>query len=485
MLKFLKKEAAMTHTENGAVTYESTQSCCLDLFSTIGAMRQAGHEEILQRFTRAYAEDPDLAMKILFFARDVRGGLGERKVFRVILQYLAEHEQNSALRNLESVPEYGRFDDLLVLLDTPCREAVLNLIARRLAADLDALENGGKVSLLAKWLPSVNASNRQTIQTGKQIARALGMSGAQYRKTLSRLRAGIAILENNLRQRDYTFDYSIQPSKAMFQYRRAFIRNDRERYVEFIHQVKNGEAKLNTGTIYPYEIITPCLSGTMTAEERRAVDATWNALPEYSSAVNALAVVDGSGSMYWDVQPSPAAVALSLGIYCAQRNQGAFHNHFITFSERPRLVEIKGRDLWEQARFCESYNECANTNVEAVFNLLLETAVKHRLKQKDLPETLYIISDMEFDCCAENAGLTNFENAKRRFAAHGYRLPHVVFWNVASRALQQPVTQNEQGVALVSGCTPRLFEMVLSGQFSPYQYMLETLRSERYRNIAA
>lgn len=485
MLKFLKEEAAMTHTENGAVTYESTQSCCLDLFSTIGAMRQANHVEILQRFVRAYAEDPDLAMKILFFARDVRGGLGERKIFRVVFQYLAEHEQSAALRNLENIPEYGRFDDLLVLLDTPCREAVQELIARRLAADLAALENGGKVSLLAKWLPSVNASNARTIRTGKQIARALGMSDAQYRKTLSRLRARIAILENNLRERDYTFDYSVQPSKAMFQYRRAFIRNDRERYVEFINQVNDGAAKLNAGILYPYEIITPCLSESMTEEERRAVNATWDALPDYANAANALAVVDGSGSMHWDVRPSPAAVALSLGIYCAQRNQGAFHNHFITFSERPRLVEIKGKDLWEQTRFCESYNECANTNLEAVFDLLLRTAVKYRLKQIDLPETLYIISDMEFDCCAENAGLTNFQNAKRRFAAQGYRLPQVVFWNVASRALQQPVTRNEQGVALVSGCTPRLFEMVLSGDYSPYRYMLETLGSERYRNIAA
>lgn len=487
MLAFLKKEALSTHTENGAATYTTTMSDCLDLFSTAGALRAAPEAEIADRFTRAWAENPDLAMKIAFFARDVRGGLGERRAFRVMLKTLSGLAPASVVKNLENIPEYGRYDDLMVLLDTPCKDRMIAYIKSQLARDTAALgAEGENVSLLAKWLPSVNASNAETVRAAKQVARALGMSDAQYRKTLSALRDRIAILENNLRERDYTFDYAKQPSKAMLKYRKAFLRNDGTRYQAFLEQVRSGEAKLNTGTLYPYELVSPILSGTVSEAERLTLDTTWKTLPDYTGNGDALVVVDGSGSMYWSaVQPMPATVALSLGLYFAQRNTGAFRGHFITFSGRPRLVEVKGWDLFEQVKYVESFNECANTNVQAVFDLILRTAVKNRLKQSDLPATLYFVSDMEFDVCAENADLTNFECARRAFAARGYALPNVVFWNVASRTLQQPVTRNEQGVTLVSGCTPRLFEMVLSGNLSPYAYMLEVLNIPRYRDIAA
>lgn len=488
MLQFLKEEANLTHTENGAVAYATTQSDCLDLFSTIGSLRGAREDDIVCRFQRAYAENPDLAMKILFFSRDVRGGLGERSVFRTVLRYLAQNEPGSVLRNLENVAEYGRYDDLLALMDTPCQAPMVEQIAAQLKADLIALESGEEsVSLLAKWLPSINASSAETVRNAKKIAHAMNLSDKQYRKMLSRLREKIKILENNLRQRDYTFDYKKQPSRAMFKYRRAFIRNDAERYYNFMQKVQKGEATLHTGTLYPYDVIMSCFNRLgMTSQERAAVDATWKALPDFTTGENALAVVDGSGSMYGsNAKPLPAAVALSLGIYFAERNQGAFQNHFITFSEQPRLVEIKGRDLWEKVCYCGRFNEIANTNVEAVFDLILRAAVKNHLPQEELPGTLYIISDMEFDCCARDATASNFENAKDRFAQRGYRLPKVVFWNVASRNLQQPVTQNEQGVALVSGCTPRIFERALSGDLSPYRYMLEVLSSQRYAKISA
>lgn len=486
MLEFLKKEAFTTRTENGAATCATTMSDCLDLFSTIGALRAAPDDEIERRFTRAWAENPDLAMKIVFFARDVRGGLGERRAFRVILKTLAALAPASVVKNLASISEYGRFDDLMALLDTPCQNQMLTYIKSQLVRDVETMKCGeGNISLLAKWLPSVNASNPETVRAAKRVARSLGMSDAQYRKTLSALRAQIAILENPLRERDYTFDYSKQPSKAMYKYRKAFLRNDGVRYRGFMEQVNSGEAKLNTGTLYPYELVAPTLRGEMNEGERMSLDTTWRALPDYAKGGDALVVVDGSGSMYGGGQPMPATVALSLGLYFAQRNQGAFRGHFITFSSRPRLVEVKGRDLYEQVRYCASFNEVANTNIQEVFDLVLRTAVKNRLKQKDLPETLYFVSDMEFDSCAENASLTNFQYARRAFALKGYQLPRVVFWNVASRKLQQPITMNEQGVALVSGCTPKLFEMVMGGSLSPYAYMLEVLSKPRYRELVA
>ncbi len=485
MLEFLKKESNQTYTENGAVTNRSTGKDCLDLFATIGALRRENDQEIADRFMRAYTENPDIAMKILFFARDVRGGLGERRVFRSILRWLAANERGSLIRNLGHIAEYGRWDDLLVLLETPCSKDAIAVLKKQFHADLAALKNGGDVSLLGKWLPSVNASNQETVRQAKLLANAFGMKESQYRKALVSLRAHIRILENNLRERDYTFDYAKQPSKAMFKYRSAFIRNDGERYRAFMDKVNKGEAKLHTGTLLPYELVAPFYKSGVSNEARAAIDATWNALPDFTNGENALAVIDGSGSMYWQADPLPAAVAQSLGIYFAERNKGAFRNHFITFSMTPQLVEIKGRDILDKLRYCSSYNECANTNLEAVFQLILNTAVHNHLHQSDMPEKLYIISDMEFDCCASNAGLSNFELAKRMFEAAGYRLPKIVFWNVASRSRQQPVTENEQGVALVSGCSPRIFSMVMEDLLSPYEFMLSVLNTERYAPIAA
>jgi len=486
MLKFLKKEANLTLTENEAVTYLSTLSDCLDLFATIGALRHKCEAEIIARFDRAYAENANAAMKTIFFARDIRGGLGERRVFRVLLKHIGNTYSDSAKRNIEYIAEYGRYDDLLVLIGTCCEAEVFTLIKEKFDSDMKALDNNERVSLLGKWLPSINASSRDTVLMGKRIAHTLGLNEKQYRQALTRLRASINIIENSLRLKSYNFNYSMQPSKAMLKYRKAFLRNDGERYRAFLEAVSRGEAKLNTGTLLPYEIITPLFGyQSITDIERKSMDVTWRALEDFTGGENALVVVDGSGSMYGSTNPVPAAVAMSLGIYFAERNKGAFHNHFVTFSTNPRLVEIKGADIFEKVKYCSSYNEIANTDLQKVFELILRTAVKNRLPQSELPETLYIISDMEFDSCMNNADATNFENAKDIFAKYGYSLPRVVFWNVQSRNNQQPVTTNEQGVALVSGTSPRIFSMIKTGTLTPYAFMMETLESERYKKITA
>lgn len=486
MLKFLKRESNLTCTENGALTYRSTRSECLDLFAAVGGLRRESEEEITGRFLRAYAEDADLAMKILFYARDVRGGAGERRVFRTVLRWLAENEPQSLEKNIPYIAEYGRFDDLLTLMGTPCEDGALRQIQKQLDADRAALASGGSVSLLAKWLPSVNASNQDTVRTAKRLARRMGMNDAEYRKILSALRAGTDLMENRLREKDYTFDYAKQPSRAMFKYRRAFIRNDGERYGAFMSRAAEGAERLHTGALTPYEIIRPLLGyGSIPAQERQAINATWNAQEDFTGGENALVVIDGSGSMYGGADPLPAAVALSLGIYYAERSTGAFHNHFITFSETPRLVEIKGRDICEKVRCCRRFNEIANTNLQRVFELILSAAVKNRVPQREMPAKIYIISDMEFDLCTADRSVTNFEYAKRLFAKRGYRLPEVVFWNVASRSRQQPVRLDETGTALVSGCNPRIFSMLKQGILSPYAFMMSVLGSGRYAVIAA
>lgn len=489
MLEAMKQENNITYTENGALTNASTLSDCLDLFATIGAIRHMDEQEIVRRFARAYAEDADIAMKILFFGRDVRGGLGERRVFRAIINYLAASHPASLRKNLALIPEYGRFDDLVSLLGTACEKDALRAIGRQLEADM---ASDGSVSLLAKWLPSVNASSPDTVRRAKKIARSLGMSDAAYRKTLTALRKRIHLIENDLRERDYSFDYAKQPSRAMFKYRSAFLRNDHERYSAFLQAVEQGKATLHTDTLFPYELVRAgldtknrCFNSRLSAGARAALDAAWSALPNLCGGQNALAVVDTSGSMYAYANALPAAVALSLGLYFGERNTGLFHGHFIEFSSHPQLIEIKGKSFTEQLEYLCTFNHVADTNIEAVFDLILDAAVSHRLPQEELPQTLYLISDMEFNACVWNASLTHFENARQRFAQHGYKLPQVVFWNVASRGQNQPVTKNQQGAALVSGCTPRLFSTVLSGELSPYSAMMDILGAERYARIAA
>ena len=487
MLEMLKNEANITYTENGAVTNVSTGSECLDLFARIGALRSASDEDITDIFLRAYAENADLAVKTLFFARDIRGGLGERRVFRVILRWLADNEPETCRKNLYFVGEYGRYDDLLCLFGTACEQDMLDVIREQLRKDQEAMDDGSAVSLLGKWLPSVNASCAETVRLAKKTARALGMTDAQYRRTLTALRARIRILENNLREKDYTFEYEKQPSRALFKYRAAFRRNDEERYQAFLDRAGTDSSAMHTGTLAPYDVIAPIVSSfgrAFSEEERKSLDVTWNALEDFTGNENALVVVDGSGSMYWEGRPLPAAVAQSLGIYFAEHNRGAFRNHFITFSALPKLVEVRGRDIVEKVRYCMSFNDCSNTDLEKVFDLLLRTAVKNRVPQEEMPAKLYIISDMEFDCCS-HAEMTNFRSAEKMFAAFGYVLPQVVFWNVRSRNRQQPVTKNEQGVCLVSGCNAQIFSMLKNDTLDPYHFMMQILTAERYAVIAA
>ncbi len=496
MLRYIKEEANLTMTENGAVTFESTGSHCLDLFGTIGALRREADREIITRFIRAYTENSDMAMKILFFARDIRGGLGERRVFRVIFNWLAANEPESVKKNLKYVAEYGRFDDLLSLMGTPCEKPMVEIIRGRFEADIDALAEGKEVSLLAKWLPSVNASSSETIMAGKRIAGLLGLGDREYRKALSALRGQIKIIENSLRQKDYSFDYSKQSSRAMLKYKKAFMRNDGQRYESFIKEVLAGKAVLHADNVSPYELVEPYIRKdwycegspnleNMTKQEKAALNATWASMADFGNDENTLAVIDTSDSMYFDMKPLPAAVALSLGIYFAEHSKGMFRNHFIEFSARPQLIEIKGETFVDKLRYVASFNQAANTNLEAVFDLILEAAVKNKAAQEELPAKLVIISDMEFDECMESASETNFRNAKRKYEAAGYKLPEIVFWNVASRNRQQPVTQNEAGVALVSGVTPRLFSMVAGGLISPYEFMREVVESKRYEKIEA
>ncbi len=486
-LKLIKAQSNITCTENGAVTYKSTNSHCLDLFYMIGALRNADNEYVCSLTERAYTEDADKTMRILFFARDIRSGLGERKVFRSAMAYLAKTHPESVIKNLELFPEYGRWDDLVELCAYPRTDKkAVEIIRRQLSADVGAMTDKGNVSLMAKWMPSVNTSSEMSRIKARRLAKHLGMSEREYRTTLSSLRRYIDIIENRLREKDYTFDYSKEPSRAMFKYRRAFLRNDGERYRSFIMSVTRGEKKLNAGTLYPYDIVCRAFDSA-DPDETAALNASWLSLNDIKTDRNAIAVIDGSGSMYCSLNPRPADAALSLGLYFAEHSKGAFAGHFITFSETPQLVEIKGDNIIKKVRYAASFSEVANTDIQAVFDLILDTAKKNRLPQSELPEQIFIISDMEFDYCVVNGSekLTNFDAARRKFESCGYKLPQVIFWNVAACTKQVPVTMHESGAALVSGFSPKIFDMVKSGDMDPTKLMDEINFSERYAAVSA
>ena len=457
------------------------------MFFKAGAMRNSTAKDIEDIVIRAYTEDPDKTMKIVFFARDARGGLGERRFFRCAISVLVKIAPKAVEMNIPLFAEYGRYDDLCILLGTPLEAAAANVIKEQLNKDIASMNQNGQVSLLAKWLPSVNASSKETRNSGRHMATLLGMSEPTYRRTLSALRAYTDILENRLRERDYTFDYEVQPSCAMFKYRRAFIRNDNERYTDYLNSVHSGNAKLNADRLFPYDIVRAALAGNLSETEKMSLDAAWRALPDLSAAKNenSLAVIDGSGSMTCGCGGiRPIDAALSLGIYFAEHNKGKFANHFITFSETPKLVEIKGRDIVGKVNFCRSFNEVANTNLEAVFMLILKTAVKNRVSVSDMPSKLYIISDMQFDRCiigGNNEVL--FKAMRKLYHQYGYIMPEIIFWNVNARCDTMPVNRSETGAALISGYSPSVFDMVMSGNISPEAVMNKILDSKRYAAI--
>ena len=439
------------------------------------------YDQVLQLFSRHEQSIKSLVTSLI-------------KQGRII--YDKEHDLLCDSQQSAENPDYAIITCFWVLLDTACRAETVAFIKERLDADCRNLAQGKPVALLAKWLPSVNATNRETVRTAVTLAKLLGMKPAVYRKTLSALRKAENLLENNLREKDYSVDYSKQPSNALFKYRAAFLRNDASHYWDFMDKVSRGKAVLHADNLMPYELVRKCLrtdidppfNEDLSPEEKTVLNTTWDALPDFGNKENALAVVDTSGSMYLDFrdyQVLPATVALSLGIYFAERNKGQFHNHFMTFSATPQLLQMKGETFVEKVEYLSTFDEVADTNLEAVFRVLLEAAVKNRIPQEELPSTLYIISDMEFNECTQDSDATNFHNAQEMFRAAGYRLPKVVFWNVDSRWQQQPVTQNEQGAVLVSGCNPRLFSQVISGEVNPEKFMREILGSARYAAITA
>ena len=490
----LEEQYNYKFTENGALAYRSTGSKVYDMFAFGGAYRTRSDEDCILLFKNAFKEDPDLAMKCLFYLRDCRGGQGERRFFRVCYNWLAKNEPAAAIKNLEHVPEMGRWADLFCLIGTPVEKAVGELIKYQLELDMGDTIKGKAISLLAKWLPSENAHSHETKEKAYWIINYLNITPRAYRKTLSRLREQIKVLETLMSANRWDeIDFSKIPSKAGLIYRNAFARRDMiaKKYEAF---AMDKETKVNAGTLYPYEIVEKVAekrkwyywanetsSFTGTEVEREMLNKYWENQKDYlnGASPSMMCVVDTSGSMYG----RPLDVACSLGLYCAERMGGEFGGKYISFSRKPRLVNCEGYDFVDKVLRIYDANLCENTDLTAVFDMLLNVARQKHVKSEDIPKTICVISDMEIDYMSnwnKDSAITEMERVRERWERVGLELPRLVYWNVNAR--HDTILDLGPNVSLVSGCSPVIFEQVLTGK-QGFDLMLEVLLKDRYRAI--
>lgn len=500
-------------TENGAVGYRTTGKELLDLNFEVASLRSMSDEEVVKRFKKAFYEDKILAMKWLFFARDVRQGLGERRLFRVVLADLVKSNPEMVIPVINLIPEYGRYDDLWCLLDDErVFKSVAVLVMKQLSEDMVNMLNDKPISLLAKWMPSINASSAKTKAYGKKLCKELQISEREYRKTLSELRKYLDVVEVKMSDKNWSeIKYEAVPSRANLIYNNAFLRNDEERRRDYLGKLEKGETKINASTLFPHDIVHKYLNGRgycSLKSKDTTIEALWKALPDtVNGCGNTIVVADGSGSMTCRVDNNSKVTALevanALAIYFAEHSSGQFKDKYITFSENPQIVDFSNCDsLHDKLQMALSYDEVANTNIEAVFNLILTSAVNNHMSQEDLPANILIISDMEFDSCACGSAIsqglsyfgrpyyvygevdqTLFNTIAQKYTDAGYKMPRLIFWNVNSRTGTIPVKENDLGVALVSGFSTNVAKMVMSGKTDPFECLIETLNSERYAPV--
>ena len=489
LLKAMKENNNVTRTENGDIAYKSTMSGLMDLFAFGGAYRRRNEEDCILLFKQALVENETLALKCLFYLRDVRGGQGERRFFRVCMKWLANTHPEAARRNLPFIAEYGRYDDYYLFVDTLLEKDMFAFLKHQLALDVECKTP----SLLAKWLKSENTSSAASRVLGIKTREAFGMTPKQYRKTLSTLREKIRVLERLMSENRWDeIEFDKIPSKAGMIYRNAFARRDiiKAQYEAF---AKSETTKVNAGALYPCDVVAQARNEyyrSLDSSTRLMVNKYWDNLEDYfkGATFDGVAVVDTSGSMTWGGEAiKPIDVAIALGMYCGEKcgENSPWYGHYITFSKRARLVPITGVDFVDKVKRIEDANLCENTNIQSVFDLVLTMAIKNHVPDSEMPKNIIIISDMQFDsACSDtraNQVESVMETCMKEYCAHGYSLPHLVFWNVDAR--NDTLAMRDNGnVTFVSGYSPVLFEQVMTGK-TGLDLVLAKINSERYAQI--
>lgn len=466
-----------TTTENGALSHSTSGSACLDLFFRVGGMRG---KDPLPLFKRALLENEDAALRIALWLRDVRGGAGERELFRKIYFFLSSEKPELALKVMPKIPEIGRWDD------------VLSFSVRTQDETFDFIERGLRSGdgLCAKWMPRENGSKGIL---GYMLRKHMGISSREYRKLLSGLSRTV---EQDMSAHKWKhITYSHVPSQAMNKYRQAFYRHDEDRFSQYISEVKKGAQKINASAIHPHELIGRFIGTSVqvghdnkwnvsvankpSSKALEAIEAQWYALPDYvaENGKQSLVVCDTSGSM----RGTPIQVAVSLAVYFAERNKGEFANEFITFSSNPTFQEVVGDNLYDKVSNLLSTDWGSSTNLRSVFEMILQRAVGSQVQTEHMPDNIIIVSDMQFDQATRGNKLTNYEKIRKMYSKYGYQMPNVVFWNVSSKGQDAPVQMDESGTALISGFSPSILKSVMSSDgIDPIEVMERTIYQDRY-----
>lgn len=474
--EMLYDETTKTKTENGALAFDTTKSLILDLFGIGGAGRNLSETVLYQKISQALAENLDLGLRCLLFLGDIRGGQGERRLFKKGIEVIIDTQKKDVVEAfLSKVPFYARWDYLFEewLLQHPMySDFIMRLIKKEMSSE--------KTSLIWKWLPKVHTHGVKKNEA-KLIYTYLGFNEKEYRQLLSKKRAELKVVEVSMSANKWLeIDYSKVPSKASLLYREAFKRHDEDGYSKFIESVEKGEAKINASTIYPHEIVSK-----IWRNPNPTLEALWKSLPNYvkDENKNILPMVDVSGSMGIAISQDSSVeaihVSIGLGIYLAERMNGIFKDTFLTFSQKPQLQKIIGNSLYQRIVNLNNADWQQNTNIVLAFETILSVAIKNKVEQKDLPSTIVVFSDMEFDTASNDK--TPFDYIKQKYEQYGYKLPQVVFWNLNARNVHFPVRQNERGVILVSGYSPSTLQYILNGELkTPYELMVEVLNQPRY-----
>lgn len=485
-----------TFTENGATAYESSGKYLLNFNFKLSQYRNMDEEDIKNDFSKVFFEDPLIATKFVFYVGDIRGGLGERKVFNACFSWLIDNKPEIATKLLDLIPEYTRWDNLCKVITSNMYSYVREILIEQLSKDIRNMNEGKSISLLAKWMPSINTSSKETVELAKFICKSIGWTPKQYRKTLAKLRKYLDVVEVKMSSNDWkSIEYSTVPSQANLKYNEAFLRNDAERRIEYLNSLAKGETKINASVSQPHEIVRKYIAGKFWfSEEVKEYDATleemWKALPNLH-VEDSLVVRDGSGSMRClagDGKTSCLNIATALAIYCAEHNSEQWKDKFITFSSRPKFIDLsKCKTLRDKIVRCNSETDCSNTNIAATMDLILDTAIKNNMSQEDMPSNIIIISDMQFDQSRYNGfgwDKTLFEEISNKYNFYGFKLPRIIFWNVCSRDFNTiPMLSNELGLVLCSGFSIANLNMFMSGEINPYKVLVEQINNERYNII--
>lgn len=445
------KATTRKETENGALAYTTTDSKMLDFFAAIGGMRERDEKDIISLYLAARNEDKELADKVILYSRDIRGGLGERRIGKILLKTLANIDPQKVIRNFQLFVDMGRFDDLYCLEGTQVEDEMWKFMKETILTDYSKAKEGKPISLAAKWMKSINTSSKESRRLAKKFCSISHMSEKAYRKILSALRRYTNVVETKMSANEWnTINYETVPSVAMKRYTCAFNRRDSERFTDFKTAVTKGEAKINATTLYPYDLIHDLIYDGST--DRAIIEAQWKALPNYfKEGRNVVCCADVSGSM----TGMPMAASIGLAMYCAAHNTGDYHGYFLTFTDIPRFFKLDENESLEKNVEKVSEEVGYNTNLDGMLEAVFDMAVK----AQESPEALLIISDCEID--RFNYDPRNYEDIvekwTKKYKENGLVMPKLIFWNVSARQNTFLSKHTNPYVSFVSGCSASTF----------------------------